>query len=486
MSAGDVASFEELVHYVLLQHAKPEKVLIIGSSHPDVFGEILKHKSIQEINYVELDPVFTELSQKYFANSWQLTKNENRINLINQDGRFYISQSHQKFDVIILNAGDPLNANLNRFYTTEFFENVKSILSPSGIFTFQLSSSENYISKELTEFLQIINKSLQEVFADVKIIPGESIHFFASNEKEVIKPKADLLISQLKNREIQNQFVNEYYLHFKLSPERMLEVKGQIQPRNSTITNRDFQPIAYFFNLIFWSSQFSSTYSSISEFIFGISFTWFLTLTILLLLLVFVTVSITGKKNEIQQNMKIAVFIMGISLIVTEIIVLLGFQAIYGYIYHQMAALIGFFMAGIALGSGFFLKQKLINRKLYIKRLISVQIILGFLPIIVFVIFQIESNVLGQIFIFLITFSCGAVGGYHFPLASKIYFSDNQNVGILYGLDILGAMIGTVIFGVICIPLYGFLKVAIVILIINLFVTVFILVNYKNEKNIQI
>ncbi len=104
------------------------------------------------------------------------------------------------------------------------------------------------------------------------------------------------------------------------------------------------------------------------------------------------------------------------------------------------------------------------------------------MPIIVFVIFKIESNIFGQILIFLITFVCGAIGGYHFPLASKIYFSDSQNVGILYGLDIFGAMIGTLIFGMICIPLFGFLKVAIVISIINLLISTFIFVHNKIIK----
>ena len=80
---------------------------------------------------------------------------------------------------------------------------------------------------------------------------------------------------------------------------------------------------------------------------------------ITLMLTYFIVVWINRKKYKlIQQNIKIAIVIMGMSLITLEIILLLGFQAIYGYIYHQMAALIGFFMAGIGVGSGFFLKQK--------------------------------------------------------------------------------------------------------------------------------
>ena len=479
MSSGNVAAAEELVHYAMLQHSIPENILVIGSSHPDVFSEISKYKSVKKIEYVEIDPVISELSQRYFADSWELIKD--KINMINQDGRYYINQNTNEYDVIILNAGDPLNANINRFYTTEFFNKVKSRLTASGIFTFQLSSSENYISNELKVLLQIINKSLREVFPEVKIIPGESIHFFAANEKKILNLQSKYSISQLINRGIDNQFVNEFYLHFKLLPERINEVEKLIQPQNSTNLNSDFKPIAYFFNLIFWSSQFSSEFKSLSNIINSFSFNWFFVLTILGMFILFGLAFVNRKKDMTQQNTKIAVFILGLSLITTEIIILLGYQSIYGYIYNQMAVLIGFFMAGIAFGAGYFLKQKKVNKNSYLNKLIIVQIILAFLPFIAFAIFQIEASPLSQFLVFFFTLICGAVGGYHFPLASKIYFSSDQNIGILYGLDVLGAMIGTVVCGIICIPLYGFLRVAIIIFVINIMTSLFIKISNKSK-----
>ena len=34
-----------------------------------------------------------------------------------------------------------------------------------------------------------------------------------------------------------------------------------------------------------------------------------------------------------------------------QILLLLGFQSVYGYVYSQLALLVGLFMAGIAMGS---------------------------------------------------------------------------------------------------------------------------------------
>ena len=41
----------------------------------------------------------------------------------------------------------------------------------------------------------------------------------------------------------------------------------------------------------------------------------------------------------------------GFTLIALQIFLLLAFQSVYGYVYTQLAILIGLFMAGIALGS---------------------------------------------------------------------------------------------------------------------------------------
>jgi spermidine synthase len=487
VSSGDVSAVEERVHYVMLQHPNPEKILFIGSSHPDIFNEILEYETVTKIDYVEIDPVITELSQKYFAEAWQLNKKNKKINLINRDGRFFVKQTEDIYDIIIVNTGDPLNANINRFYTVEFFKEINSILAKSGIFTFQLSGSENYLSKELIALLKIINKSLREVFNNTKIIPGENIHYFAANEIQALNLEAGFLINRLEKRGIDNQFVNEYYLYFRLLPTRIQEVQKIIQPETGTFINKDFHPIAYFFNLAFWSSQFSPFYSSVSQFINEISYKTILFVMIFTMVMYFVVFWLNQKKQRfLQNNLKMAVFIMGVSLITFEIIVILGFQAIYGYIYNQMAALIGFFMAGIAVGSGFFLKQKLADVNSYLRRLSILHIMLAFLPLLVLGVFKIHLYIFNQMTIFLFTILCGAIGGYQFPLASRIYFSFNkqykQNIGILYGMDILGAMSGTIILGVICIPLFGFLQVALIILILNLLISIFMLFCNKSIK----
>jgi hypothetical protein len=47
---------------------------------------------------------------------------------------------------VLVNLPEPQNAQLNRFYTVEWFREVSRRLTPTGLLSFQLRSSENYIS----------------------------------------------------------------------------------------------------------------------------------------------------------------------------------------------------------------------------------------------------------------------------------------------------------------------------------------------------
>jgi predicted membrane-bound spermidine synthase len=65
---------------------------------------------------------------------------------------------------------------------------------------------------------------------------------------------------------------------------------------------------------------------------------------------------------------------------------------------------------------------------------------------------------------------CGLIGGYQFPLASRIYFADapeaRRNPGTLYALDLAGSCLGAVVFSAWLIPLFGFWATALVMAVL--------------------
>ena len=122
------------------QHPNPRHVLLIGGGAEGLIGEILKHP-IETLDYVELDPKLLILLDPYLSSEAKQALNDPRVSTFYADGRYYVKQTDRFYDIVILNLPDPTNAMLNRFYTLEFFQELRRILNPRGIVITELSSS---------------------------------------------------------------------------------------------------------------------------------------------------------------------------------------------------------------------------------------------------------------------------------------------------------------------------------------------------------
>ncbi|MFH1552688.1 MAG: hypothetical protein ABID83_03520 [Candidatus Omnitrophota bacterium] len=188
----DRLSAEESVHFALLESENPEKVLLIGGGVGGSIDEILKYP-VRKVDYVELDPIIISMAKKYLAGSGAAVLERSEVNVINEDGRFFVKNTLERYDVVIINLGDPYTAQLNRFYTAGFFRELEHILNERAVVAFALTSSENYISEELRDYLRSIYLSAKEVFPEVVMIPGDTVYFLASNSPGVLTLDSNVL-----------------------------------------------------------------------------------------------------------------------------------------------------------------------------------------------------------------------------------------------------------------------------------------------------
>ena len=126
-SYPDVFSSEEAVHYALLLHPDPEDVLLVGGGVGNSVDQVLKHPSVKKVTYVELDPLLFRMAETYLGENLGIREN---LNIVFGDARYYVKRSPIYYDVIIVNLPDPVNVQINRFYTEEFFAEANRILKP--------------------------------------------------------------------------------------------------------------------------------------------------------------------------------------------------------------------------------------------------------------------------------------------------------------------------------------------------------------------
>ncbi len=470
--APDENAAEEAVHYALLQHPAPRRVLMIGGGVNGSITQALKHPTVERIDYVELDPALIDMARQFFPAQSAPVASDSRVRMHYADGRFYLKTVGDSFDVIILNVPDPQTAQLNRFYTVEFFRSARDHLASGGLLALQLRSSEDYISPDLAEFLRCIHHTLQTVFPYVVAIPGESIHFFAAKRPDVLTDNPQTLISRLQERNLKTQYVREYFIPFRMMPDRMEQIREQLRPLLLTPVNRDFEPIAYYFNIVLWSTQFKLGDSRWFRAAAHIAFTGIIDAVLAISLLVAILLAcMPRRERRTRSAAACCVAATGFTLMALQIFLLLAFQSVYGYVYHQLTILIAMCMAGIAFGSWLGIRRIRSSNRPRSRTIATNQFLLALSgPALIFVA-GLLSKVSGMATTWLaaqIVFPglaalCGMLGGYQFPIATEIYLGDDSGrsrLGTLYAIDLLGGCMGALLLSSYVIPVFGFWKTA--------------------------
>jgi predicted membrane-bound spermidine synthase len=158
---------------------------------------------------------------------------------------------------------------------------------------------------------------------------------------------------------------------------------------------------------------------------------------------------------------------MGFTAIGLEMLLLLGFQAVYGYVYRQLAVLLAAFMAGMALGSWLGMRP---TARGGMRVLAITQALAAFAPLVLLGLFQAIGRANGaaslaasQIAFPALALVSGMLGGYEFPVASRIFFEGKdaaERPSALYALDLAGSCVGAVLFSAWFVPVFGFFRTA--------------------------
>ncbi|MCK4823709.1 methyltransferase domain-containing protein, partial [bacterium] len=329
----DRLSAEESVHYTLLEHPCPRKVLLIGGGLGGGIRETLRHPTITNVEYLELDPSIVQMAQKLLPDEHILHLKDPRVHIHNMDARRYIKLSKKSFDIVILNLPNPYTAQLNRFYTLEFFTEVNKILRPGGVFSLHVTSSENAIGPELSNFLSTIHATLSAKFPDIVTLPGETARFIVSNKPGLLTSDPQILVSRLKNRKLETKYVREYRFPYDMLKERRDYLQSNLHSVPQNQLNRDFKPVGYFYDTILWATTYSANFKKLFLAFARIrpySFVGFFLLTVLIL--IGISWIRRGKTTLFSTGILYSIIGIGFTEISLVVILILGFQVLYGHV----------------------------------------------------------------------------------------------------------------------------------------------------------
>lgn len=472
----DVMSAEESVHFALLEHPSPQTVLLIGGDPAGSLSQILYHPSIAKVDFVTLNPATIQLAGDVIPALTDVLQDK-RIHIWHQDGRLFLKQRNIKYDVIIINLPEPQTTMINRFYTLEFYQSVRQKLNDNGIISFSLPSSENVLSYEQQLFLNCLFNTMKSVFDDIVLIPGNSIHFVGCTSRSILTRDPQILVERLIQRKLPTIYMREYYIPFRMSQERMDFISDQIQQTTrSPVINRDFQPIGYFYNTILWMTSFNLA----PQHFFTIINKWgiyFLILTFFLIIFIWLNRFIR-ERNNIKPAVLMTISGIGFTSISLEVLIILGFQAIYGYAYYQLSLIISGFMIGLTIGSWFGITSVRSTLAIF-SRFLLFQLLLIIYPLVTFVSLLLLSKTILpgfviQLVFLLLIFGAGFIGGFQFPVANHLILRSHEHVevigGALYAWDLAGSVVGAILTSTLLIPIMGIRNTIILLSSLNLII----------------
>lgn len=454
---------EEMVDFVLLQHPSPEKILLIGGLLNGYLQEILNDRNIKEVDYLELEKniiIKSEIYQKKVKN----------VHFIQLDAVRFIKMSDKKYDLIYVDFPDPSSIFLNRFYTLEFFQLLKShLVSGNSVVAITVSNAENFLLPELAKLNSIIYQTFSEVYKYVKIIPAEKNIFIGSAGK-YISNNVQVLVDRMKKRGMNGLWFNQALIFDTCNKFRLNSFQNAIRDFD-IIINTNLNPQAFLSTIQFWAKhldigleKFIRVLKDYKIFVFIISIG-------IMLLISLITTLLYKKTSQFVQNFNI--FSISFSAFVMQIILLYIFQMQLGYVYLVIAIFTISFMLGLTLGFLFAEKIHLPIFLLFALNLIIfllIYFIAGLsLPVIIYFLFNILI--------------AGFEGVILAKVLTKKYKIEQIDSGVsFYFLDTFGATFGGLLIGVIFLPVYSIKTNIIFIMVIILINTILSGITTKKAK----
>lgn len=355
--------------------------------------------------------------------------------------------------MIIIGGLEPSSLQTNRFFTREFFLLAKERMEEDGILALTLSGSLQYLKEAQKKLNSSLIKTLRESFSFVKVIPGEPNFVLSSNHPSLLSSFPERLWLRLKERKIKTTLFSLPYLTYRMNFFKEKWFWKTISTSRGEI-NYDFPPRAVVYTLSLRGAMFSPRVEKFLHWFQKIDPDWFVFAFLSLGLGLFFYLK---KRRKPQRGWVIySIGTSGFCGMSFSLVLLLGFQSLFGYLYQFLGILLGFFMAGATTGS-LFGSQKGLSLQPEKKFLYLEALIIGFSLLLAFI--NAPQNLLIPSLFYLLSFFSGGIIGIEFPLACKIYGkrgkSTAKGVSILYGADLLGGFAAGVGGAIIFVPLWG-------------------------------
>ncbi len=161
---------EMLTHLPILAHGNAASVLIIGGGDGGMLEEALKHRSVETVTMVEIDPSVVAMCREHLPSISGDAFDDPRLDLVFADGVDFVRSTEKRFDVAIIDSTDPIGPG-EVLFTETFYQGGKRILKDGGILVTQ-NGVPFVQGDELTQSVRLLKSLFADASCYMATVPG--------------------------------------------------------------------------------------------------------------------------------------------------------------------------------------------------------------------------------------------------------------------------------------------------------------------------
>jgi len=340
--------------YFASQAMGAERVLLFGGLAGGLPAELLRYP-VEQVDLVEEDARALERIRPFLPPETRTALKDPRLRLVLQDGRRYLNRLPEgvRYDLVLTLQAAPSSAASNRYFTRDFYAQVRDHLTLDGIFCTQVSAASNYLGQAVGGYAGSVYHTLGSIFPQVALVPGDPQVFCASlAEGRLTEDPAEL------ERRYQAIPLAEHGLpagafqnllraqEIAYAQERLAQSPPEL--------NTDQRPVTYYLNMVLWGKFSGSALVDWLGRLRGLGPWPYLLPPLLFVSLWLLRAGLEGLQRPalLRGGALFALMTLGLTSMAAQLTLLFSYQSQLGLVFERIALLNGLFMTGLALGAG--------------------------------------------------------------------------------------------------------------------------------------
>jgi predicted membrane-bound spermidine synthase/Na+-translocating ferredoxin:NAD+ oxidoreductase RnfG subunit len=337
----------------LCQNPQAKQALVIGSGLA-LCHRLLMLPQMEEVAWTHPDTEYAEWLLQRVPSEFGV--GDKRFHRIAEEARRYLDATKDHFDIIIVNLPDVTSSAFNRYCTVEFYRKIRTSLRDGGIVSVRIAGGEDTMGAELVSLGASAKKTLENVFSNLVLVPGEQTWLIASDATGLTGDPAVLRDRFAAMEGVQKLFPPAGLLSAYL-PDRAARAlqsyeKADLPP--GLLVNRDTRPLAHLYGLLLAARQSGA---SVTRFVKLLAVSGWIPFVIpILVFAVLRTWAVTGQPTGRRASSfdgSFVVFSTGWVGIATIIILMYSYETHFGSLYLHVGVISSLFMAGLTAGAAF-------------------------------------------------------------------------------------------------------------------------------------